>query len=69
MKPEKQKKIKTRLQGLVVRLLLRHCLQPPHLYQSQIVRWFQIRTSQALKITTPFSLCLKMLNLLELWDL
>ena len=59
----------TMIRGLVVRLLLRRCLQPPRLCRSQIVWWFQIWTSQALKIIVPLSLCLTMLNLLELWDL
>ena len=56
MKTEKQKKNQIGLRGLVVHLLLRRW-------------WFRIQTSQALKITTPFSLCLTMLNPLELWDL
>ena len=59
----------TMIRGLVVRLLLRRCLQPPRLCRSQIVWWFRIWTSQALKIIVPLSLCLTMLNLLELWDL
>ena len=68
MKLEK-KKNQIRITGAVVCLLLCRCLQPPHLCRSQIVRWFRIWTSQALKITAPLSLCLTMLNLFELWDL